>query len=69
MIVMYGLFVGGWAPIDLFAAIFPQANFNSILFTLLAFFAEVTLLVNLLNLFLYNHELRQYFREKLFCKR
>jgi hypothetical protein len=66
LIVMFCIFVGGWAPINIYAAV-TQLDFTQILPSLFILFAQLALLVDLVNLFLYNHELRRFFREK-FCR-
>jgi hypothetical protein len=65
MIIMFCIFVGGWAPVYIYAIISLQldSNLMAASFTVLS---QLSLFLNITNLFLYNHELRRYFREKIF---
>ncbi|CAF1516665.1 unnamed protein product [Adineta steineri] len=66
MIVMFCIFVVGWSPIYLYVVF---GNVTSITTTIVSAFillAGLSLLIDISNLFLYNHELRRFFREKIF---
>ena len=66
MIIMFCIFVGEWSPIYLYTLIYFQYDVNSITFTILTLLAQLSLLLNIMNLFLYNHKLREYFQNRIF---
>ncbi|CAF1549838.1 unnamed protein product [Adineta steineri] len=66
MIVMFCIFVAGWSPIYLYAIIAVQFSFSSIIVSMFIILSELSSLAVISNLFLYNHELRRYYREKIF---
>ncbi|CAF1303882.1 unnamed protein product [Adineta steineri] len=66
MIVMFCIFVVGWSPIYLYAIIAVQFSFSSIILSMFIISALLSVLVVISNLFLYNHELRRYYREKIY---
>ncbi|CAF4080032.1 unnamed protein product [Adineta steineri] len=66
MIVMFCIFVVGWSPIYLYSIIVVQFSFSSIILSMFIISALLSVLVVISNLFLYNHELRRYYREKIY---
>jgi len=69
MIIMLCIFVGGWSPIYLYIIIVFNINFTSVIVSVLILLAEISLLFDIINLFLYNHELRRYLQDKIFKRR
>ncbi|CAF1284384.1 unnamed protein product [Adineta steineri] len=68
MIVMFCIFVAGWSPIYICSAISSVTSITSTIEFILIILSELSLLAVISNLFLYNHELRRYFQEKI-CHR
>jgi hypothetical protein len=60
MIVMFCIFVGGWAPLYTVLAIQNQFLVNPILLACLTIWCQLALLCDIIDLYLYNHELRKY---------
>jgi len=65
MIFMFSMFVGGWTPVYLTVLILNFMPFNFMAFHLTVIWAELCTLCIIMNLFLCNHELREYFRNKI----
>ncbi len=65
MIFMFSMFVGGWTPVYLTVLILHFMPFNFMAFHLTAILGELCTLCIIMNLFLCNHELREYFRNKI----
>lgn len=61
MIFMLVVFVGGWTPMLIYGLIEPDYNIHSIIFASFTLLAEICLLIDLVNLYLFNHELLKYF--------
>ncbi len=62
MIFMFAVFFCGWVPIYIIAVV--NWNGNGIPYVVqhaIQILPTMTLLIDVLNLFLYNHELRRYF--------
>ncbi|CAF1201801.1 unnamed protein product [Adineta steineri] len=66
MIVMFCIFVAGWSPAYLYTVFTNLPSFTSIIVSMFILLSELSLLAVISDLFLYNHELRRYFREKIF---
>ena len=62
MILMFFTFVGGWSPIYIANIISKNINTNLIVSRTLSLIAEISLLLNIINLFVYNHRLRRYLK-------
>jgi hypothetical protein len=69
MIIMFSIFVGGWSPIYLYTTISISFDFASTIVSLFILLAELSLLFDIINLFLYNHELRRYIQDQIFNRR
>jgi hypothetical protein len=68
MIVMLCIFVGGWAPSYVYSFV-AKTTFNNTVFLILIVLAELSITVDIINLFLYNHDLRRYLIARIFlCK-
>jgi hypothetical protein len=59
-IIMLCIFIGGTSPFYIYTIVVFQVNFTSITASLLLLLAELCLLFNIINLYLYNHEVRRY---------
>jgi len=57
---MFAIFIVGFGPVFLLISINTQGNANPIIYLILAFIAEGSLLSIIINLFKYNQKLRQY---------
>lgn len=64
MIAMFCIFIGGWAPIFFYVAIISDVDFTEIVYPILFMLAELSVLCTLIDLFLYNRQLRKHFTEK-----
>ncbi len=65
-IYIFGIFIIGWAPIYLLIAIDYNGTVIPLVYTILELLAVISSLSCMLDLFLYNHELRRYIKEKFF---
>ncbi len=65
MIFMFSMFVGGWTPVYLTVLIFYFDAYNLMIFYLATVLAELCLLCITMNLFVCNHELREYSKNKI----
>ncbi|CAF1258304.1 unnamed protein product [Adineta ricciae] len=63
MIVMFCVFLVGWAPTYLYS-FFVTTNINRIMFKIFMLGAELSITLDIINLFSYNHELTQYLKTK-----
>ncbi|CAF0720890.1 unnamed protein product [Adineta ricciae] len=63
MIIMFCIFLVGWAPTYLYS-FFATTNTNPAIFKIFMLGAELSITVDIINLFSYNHELRQYLKTK-----
>ena len=62
MVMMFCMFVGGWTPIYISAIITNYIYVNLMVLQLLAMIAQICLLYNVINLFVYDHKLRGYLK-------
>ena len=63
IIVMFIVFVGGWAPAYILVIVEHYINVSPIIEWILSFCCDLALLLNIIDLFLYNHELRRFIKE------
>ena len=64
IIFMFSAFIGGWAPAYIVRCFVYNLPYTALSMSLLLLWAELSLLVVVINLFVYNHELhRQFFRK------
>jgi len=68
MLFIHIVFVIGWAPINLLPLIGIYIKIPFLVDLFLRLLPPLSLLINILDLFLYNHELRQYLKEQFFLK-
>jgi hypothetical protein len=66
IIFMFCIFMGGWSPIFIITIAQPQLLFTSVTISLLILLAELSLFIDIVNLYVYNHELRRYLKGKFF---
>jgi hypothetical protein len=64
MIFLHIVFVIGWAPITLLSIIEIYIKIPVLVYLFIRLLPPISLLIDILDLFLYNHELRQYFKEQ-----
>jgi hypothetical protein len=69
MIFMITVFVGGWAPLYTLLAIQDQFTIDPVLSSSFTILCQAALLCDIIDLYLYNHELRAYFKDLLKCVR
>jgi hypothetical protein len=65
-IFMFAMFIIGWTPIFSLVAIDYHGHVIPLVYTILEILAAISSLCCMLDLFFYNHELRQYLKNKLF---
>jgi hypothetical protein len=64
IIIMFSIFVGGWSPVYLYSLI--SLDYATIVYLVFMLLAEVSLFFITINLFMYNHELREYLFKNIF---
>ena len=62
---MFFIFVAGWSPVYLYVCTVAVPDFHSTITSALIMAAELSLLSNIIELFLYNHELRRHLSRKV----
>ena len=67
VILMFIVFIGGWSPIYIYPLVVVP-NYRSIVPWIIFIVANISLLYDIVNLFLYNHPLRKYVLQKIFNK-
>lgn len=65
MILMFSVHVCGWTPIYIVAMIDIRNYLFSIVYNVLFVFAAISTLCNIVNLFLYHHEIRRFLLNKI----
>jgi divalent metal cation (Fe/Co/Zn/Cd) transporter len=65
-VFMFVMFFIGWSAIFLLVAIDYSGNVIPLVYTILQVLAVISFLSCMVDLFLYNHELRQYIKQKMF---
>jgi hypothetical protein len=68
MLFIHIIFVIGWGPSSLLSLIGVYIEIPFLLDLFLRILPPLSLLINILDLFLYNHELRQYLKEQFLLK-
>ena len=68
MIVMISIFIGGWTPLYTLLSIQSQFTIEPILSSSLTIVCELALLCDIIDLYLYNHELRNFLKKIVFCQ-
>ena len=62
MVIMFFVFIIGWCPIYITAVVTTQTTVNILTIRILSLLAELSLLCDIIDLFLYSHELRKQLR-------
>ncbi|CAF4247273.1 unnamed protein product, partial [Adineta steineri] len=65
MVFMFVMFIGGWIPALILNILNQTMNFDFKIVQIAIIFSQLCLLGILINLFMYNHELRQYLSNKI----
>lgn len=65
IIVMLTIFLGGWAPLYILLAKESQFLINPILLSCFSIWCELALLCDIIDLYLYNHEVRNYLKTNI----
>lgn len=65
--LMFFVFIGGWAPVFLISVISDYVFVHSIIDSSFTVWCELALLFDIIDLYLYNHELRKYLKD--LCQR
>jgi len=65
MIFMFSMFIGGWSPVYLSAIISELIYVDSLVTPVTAIFSELCIFGIIINLFIQNHDLRQYLLNKI----
>lgn len=66
ILFLHIIFVLGWAPIALTPVIELFIKIPHLVYLFVRLLPSMSLLINILDLYVYNHELRQYFQEQFF---
>jgi hypothetical protein len=66
MVIMFFVFVIGWTPIYITSAISSQITVNPLILRILSLVTEISLLCDIIDLFLYSHKLKEYFQRIFF---
>ncbi len=66
MLFMFVVFIMGWAPIYTFFVIIQNPFSYYLLYALFEILPTLSLIIDILDLFLYNHDIRQYYKARLF---
>jgi len=64
MIIMFFVFIVGWVPIYIALVIQIQTPVSTLILRILSLLAEISLLCDMIDLFLYSHELRRYLQRR-----
>ncbi|CAF1568837.1 unnamed protein product [Rotaria sp. Silwood1] len=67
MIIMFLIFIGGWTPLYALFAIQSQVLANPMLSKCFTIWCQLAFLCDIIDLYLYNHELRNYLKT-MFCR-
>ena len=65
MLMMLFSFIIGWSPIYLIALLSNEISFSRLTYQLLALLSEISVCSDIVDLFLYNHELRRHLRQTI----
>ena len=65
MIFMFSMFIGGWTPVYITVIIMNLVSVDLFIFELAVVFGQLCLLCITMNLFICNHELRQFVLNKI----
>ena len=65
MLLMFAIFVGGWGPLYIHAIVTKDAPVNLLVVRSLSLVAAMSLLADVVYLFLYNHRMSQYVKHVL----
>jgi hypothetical protein len=60
MILMFSAFVIGWGPVYLILIIMNQITLDPLILRFFSLLAEISIFCDIIDLYLYNHALRQY---------
>jgi hypothetical protein len=60
MVIMFLVFIIGWGPIYITSVIMTQISVSILTLRILSLLAELSLLCDIIDLFLYSHELRKH---------
>ncbi len=63
MILMFCIFVGGWAPVYIIPIITDYMPVKTTVSSIFTIWCELALLLDMIDLFLYNHELRNHLKD------
>ncbi len=66
MLFMFVVFIMGWAPLYIYLLIVQNPNPYYWLYVVFQILAVFSVVIDILDLFLYNHDIRQYYGERLF---
>jgi hypothetical protein len=65
MIFMFCLFVVGWSPVCIHSIIVAKIDYHDTTLLILALLAESSLLCCIVNLYVYNHDLRHHLKTQI----
>jgi hypothetical protein len=65
ILLIFTVFVGGWTPVYIHSVTTPDETSHYIIYSVLQLLPILSSLIIILDLFWYNHDLRQYLKERL----
>ena len=65
MIFMFAMFIGGWTPVFILNILQLLTDFDFKIIQIAVIFSQLCVLGIVINLFSYNHELKQYLLDKI----
>jgi len=63
MVLMFCIFVAGWAPTFIIPILRYYTSIDTIIISSSVVWCELALLIDMIDLFLYNHEVRKYLKD------
>jgi hypothetical protein len=66
MLFMFVVFIMGWVPLYTYILIVQNPNSYYLLYVAFQILPVFSVIIDILDLFLYNHDIRQYYKTRLF---
>ena len=66
MIFMFTIFIGGWSPLYISAIVLPDFPFTLLIYASFTLLAKLSLLVDVISLYLHNPQIRRFLQNVLF---
>ena len=68
MVIIFVIFLSGWSPIYILVCIDFNSEISPIIYRFLSILPALSLLCDIIDLFLFNHQLRSYFRQLMIIR-